>query len=217
MERKPLHTTRAALALGALALLAACAAPQRTDPRGGPAAADATGRNSAMAHLVRANGEVAGHAELRETAEGVEVSIEVRGLSPGLHGFHIHTTGVCAPGPDAATGQTVAFGAAGGHFDPGHSQRHGQPGSPPNMAHAGELPNLSVGADGRGTLRYVNRHVSLSNPATSVVGRSLVVHERPDDYTSNPAGNSGPRELCGVIEGGHGRSMRHHGMHGDRR
>lgn len=213
MNRPPRPIARTGLVLTLAALLAACTAPPRPDPRGGPAAADPAGRHSAVAHLARATGEVVGHAELRETAEGVEVLIKVQGLSPGLHGFHIHTNGNCAPGPDAATGQTVPFGAAGGHFDPGQSQRHGHPGSPPNVAHAGELPNLEVGADGQGSLRYLNRNVSLSGPANSVLGRSLVVHERPDDYMSNPAGNSGPRLLCGVIEAGHGRAMRHHGMY----
>ena len=200
MNRSPLITARAVFAVGLLALLTACAAPERADPRGGPATTDPAGRPSAMAHLARTSGEVVGHAELRETAGGLEVSISVQGLSPGLHGFHVHTHGVCAPGPDAATGQTVAFGAAGGHFDPGQSQRHGQPGAPAHQNHAGELPNINVGADGRGSLRYLNPNLSLSRAPNSVLGRALVVHERPDDYTSNPAGNSGPRQLCGVIE-----------------
>ena len=109
-------------------------------------------------------------------------------------------TGVCAPGPDPATGETVAFGAAGGHFDPGQSRNHGRPGEPINHAHAGELPNITVGADGRGSLRYLNPNVTLSPAPHSAFGRSLVVHERADDFVSDPAGNSGGRLLCGVIE-----------------
>ena len=121
-------------------------------------------------------------------------------MKPGAHGFHIHANGACAPGPDASSGNTVDFGAAGGHFDPGAAHKHGRPGQAANEAHAGELPNLQVGADGRAVLRYVNAHVSLSPGPLSVLGRALVVHADADDYTSNPAGNSGARVLCGVIE-----------------
>lgn len=161
------------------------------------------GRSSAVAHLRTDTGKPSGRAELTETPSGVQINVSVQGLTPGLHGFHIHTNGACAPGPDAATGQTVAFGAAGGHFDPGVSRKHGRPGEPVHLAHAGELPNITVGADGQGSLRYLRPGVTLSrDAATSVFGRSLVVHERADDYATDPAGNSGGRVLCGVIEAG---------------
>ncbi|WP_230681719.1 superoxide dismutase family protein, partial [Paracidovorax cattleyae] len=140
------------------------------------------------------------HAVLTETPSGVEIVAQVQGLSSGLHGFHIHANGQCAPGPDAATGKTIPFGAAGGHFDPGMSHQHGHPGTPIDKAHAGELPNISVGADGRGTVRYLNSNVTLTPGKASIMGRALVVHEKEDDYKSNPAGNSGGRVLCGVIE-----------------
>ena len=152
-----------------------------------------------VAQLRTATGQAAGRAELVETPAGVEIRLSVQGLTPGPHGFHIHANGACAPGADPATGQTVAFGAAGGHFDPGQSRNHGHPGQDPHHAHAGELPNITVGADGRGTLRYLNPHVSLSRQPNTAFGRALVVHEGPDDYVTDPAGNAGARVLCGVI------------------
>ncbi|MDA8457312.1 superoxide dismutase family protein [Acidovorax sp. GBBC 3334] len=157
-------------------------------------------RATASARLLTASGTPAGTAVLTETPNGVEIMAQVQGLTTGLHGFHIHANGQCAPGPDAATGQTVPFGAAGGHFDPGQSQRHGHPGQAADKAHAGELPNISVGSDGRGTVRYVNENITLVPGKNSVMGRAIVVHEKEDDYKTNPAGNSGGRVLCGVIE-----------------
>lgn len=68
------------------------------------------------------------------------------------------------------------------------------------MRHAGDAPNLLANAQGSATLRYVNPKITLVPGATSVIGRALVVHADPDDYKTNPAGNSGARVLCGVIE-----------------
>ncbi len=186
----------AVLVLGAVA---GCrTTPSPADP-GGPTQSGPE-RQPAVAQLVTASGQSAGRAELVQTPAGVEIAIIVQGLTPGLHGFHIHAHGACARGPDPATGQTVAFGAAGGHFDPGQSHNHGQPGQPAHQAHAGELPNITVGADGTGSLRYLNPNVTLSRGPDSAFGRALVVHQNPDDHATDPAGNSGARVLCGVIQ-----------------
>lgn len=181
-----------------LVVLSACQSPQAHDSSSGPLVGSLT-RGPAVAQLVDAKGEVKGRAVLTESPGGLDIAISVSGLQPGLHGFHIHEKGVCGPGPDAATGKTVAFGAAGGHFDPGQSRNHGRPGQRLQEAHAGELPNIEVGADGNGSLRYLNPNVSLSREPSSVFGRSLVVHDQPDDYVTDPAGGSGPSLLCGVI------------------
>jgi len=156
--------------------------------------------HEAIARLTDASGRPAGTARLKDTAGGVEIVIEAQGLAAGQHGFHIHANGACAPGPDAATGRMVAFGAAGGHYDPGMSHNHGRPGEPATAAHAGELPNLQAGADGRASLRYVNANVTVVAGPMSAMGRTLVVHEKQDDYQTDPAGDSGGRLLCGVIE-----------------
>jgi Cu-Zn family superoxide dismutase len=178
--------------------LTACTATRSPSSQQTPITS-APSRTPAVAHLLTATGKPSGRADLTETPDGVEIAIAVQGLTPGQHGFHIHANGACAPGPDPATGQTVAFGAAGGHFDPGTSRNHGQPGEPAHQAHAGDLPNITVGADGNGSLRYLRPGVTLSRGPEAVFGRALVVHERADDQASEPAGNSGGRVLCGVI------------------
>ncbi|MDP9899362.1 superoxide dismutase family protein [Variovorax ginsengisoli] len=119
---------------------------------------------------------------------GVRVAGEVRGLPPGTeHGFHIHEKGNCA---DNAM-------ASGGHFNPagGVHGKFAAPGS-----HAGELPSLV--ADSSGVARFsVDVHsISLNETAdNNVIGRALVVHKDPDDYTTQPAGNSGARVACAII------------------
>ncbi|MFT4267961.1 MAG: superoxide dismutase family protein [Xenophilus sp.] len=122
---------------------------------------------------------------------GVRVAGEVRGLPPGTeHGFHIHEKGDCGDNGNAS----------GGHFNPagGTHGKFGAAGS-----HAGELPSLV--ADSTGAARFsVDVHaISLTEgAANNVVGRALVVHRDRDDYTSQPAGNSGPRIACAVITRG---------------
>lgn len=161
-----------------------------------PAAPRAAG--SALVKLVNERGEQSGQAVLTAVPDGVEIALNVSGLTPGLHGFHIHANGRCEPGPDPS-GKTIAFGAAGGHFDPEGTARHGHP-EHDAVRHAGDAPNLLANAQGNATLRYVNPKITLVPGKTSVIGRALVVHADPDDYRTNPAGNSGARVLCGVIE-----------------
>ncbi len=122
---------------------------------------------------------------------GVRVAGEVRGLPPGTeHGFHIHEKGDCGDNGNAS----------GGHFNPagGTHGKFAAPGS-----HAGELPSLV--ADANGVARFsVDVHaISLTEGAVNnVIGRALVVHRDRDDFTTQPAGNSGPRIACAVISRG---------------
>jgi len=213
----PARMAVAAAASAALAFLAGCtsAAYDRSlDMPRAPAAvvspqmqapaargiAPAAPIREAMVRLMTASGQPAGMARLQDTQGGVELAIDAQGLPPGPHGFHIHANGACDPGPDAATGKMVPFGAAGGHYDPGMSHKHGRPGDPATVAHAGELPNLQAAADGRASLRYLNANVTVAAGPASVMGRTLVVHEKQDDYRTDPAGDSGGRLLCGLIE-----------------
>jgi Cu-Zn family superoxide dismutase len=119
---------------------------------------------------------------------GVRVAGEVRGLVPGSeHGFHIHEKGDCGDNGNAS----------GGHFNPtgGTHGKFGAPGS-----HAGELPSLRADASGVARFSLEDHSISLTPGATnSVIGRALVVHRDPDDFTTQPAGNSGPRIACAVI------------------
>ncbi len=178
-----------------LAAVALCACAQSTTaPSGTPPRAAA----GAIVKMMTAKGEPAGQAVLTAVPDGVEIVMNVEKLSPGPHGFHIHTNGKCEPGPDPA-GKVIDFGAAGGHFDPEATGRHGHP-EHDAMRHAGDAPNLSADAQGKATLRYTNTKVTLVPGKNSVMGKALVVHADADDYKTNPAGNSGGRVLCGLIE-----------------
>ncbi|APW37984.1 hypothetical protein RD110_12920 [Rhodoferax koreense] len=183
------------LAVGALA--AACSSPMMSRLRGN---AGGAAEPAATVQFANANGMPGGDAQLFSLPTGTEIVINVSGLTPGTHGFHIHTNGECTSAMDAATGRTVAFGGAGGHFDPGASKKHGQPGQALSHNHGGDLPNIVVDASGKGAIRYVNPNVTIAAGPQSVMGRSLVVHADADDYMTDPAGNSGTRVLCGVIK-----------------
>ena len=158
---------------------------------------DATGPRiaaSAVATIRDAAGAAIGTATLQEDDAGtVRLSVTVAGLTPGEHGIHVHAVGSCA-----ASGAT-AFGAAGGHFNP-HGKAHGLANA--GGAHGGDLPNLVVGADGRGTFQATTDRLTLTAGAASLFdadGAAIVVHAGRDDQTSDPAGNSGARVACGVI------------------
>jgi Cu-Zn family superoxide dismutase len=147
---------------------------------------------SGNAALADKDGKVVGLATFRDTRLGVRVEIKVTGLPPGKHGTHIHEVGKCE-GPD--------FASAGGHFNI-NAQQHGIPGAV--SAHAGEIPNLEVGADGRGSVLFYSPHLSLNKAASNGLtfgnGTAVIVHANEDDYRSQPAGNSGARIACGVVK-----------------
>jgi superoxide dismutase, Cu-Zn family len=144
----------------------------------------------AKADLVNAQGAKVGSAELTQTPDGVKIDVTVSGLTPGLHGFHIHAMGKC-DGPD--------FKSAGGHFNP-YAKKHGL--KNPDGAHAGDMENLEVGADGTGKAQVVDKQVTLGEGPNSLFhdgGTAIVIHASPDDEMSDPAGNAGARVACGPI------------------
>ena len=152
-----------------------------------PAVAQA---QSARAVLKDAQGKVVGAATLNEVSGGVKIVVQVSGMKPGEHGFHIHAVGKCEP---------PAFTSAGAHFNP-YGKKHGH--KNPEGAHAGDLPNLTVGADGTGSIDVTAARVTLTPARASLLqpgGTSLVIHADPDDEKTDPAGNSGARLVCGVI------------------
>ena len=135
-----------------------------------------------------AGSQTAGTVRFEQRGNKVLVTADVRGLKPGVeHGFHIHEKGDCSA-PDAMS--------AGGHFNPA-AKPHGHHGQ--NERHAGDLPSLVASASGTATLRFESDIITVAPGATSVVGRGIVVHRDPDDYKTQPTGNSGPRLACGVI------------------
>ena len=144
----------------------------------------------AAAPLRNAEGQVLGMAIFTQEAQGVRVSVTVKGLSPGEHGIHIHSVGKCEP-PD--------FLSAGPHFNP-TNKKHGL--TNPEGPHAGDLPNLVVSEDGSAVYEHITDRVTLTPGELSLFdedGSSLVIHAGPDDQMTDPAGNSGARVLCGVI------------------
>ena len=156
----------------------------------GCAAAGATA-NTHTVTLRDAAGRPVGSALLAPTGEGVRVTLNTDGIPPGTHGVHVHQTGLCDP-PD--------FTTAGGHFNPANRQ-HGT--QNPAGPHAGDLPNLTVGPDGRGSMSGLAPGVTLQGGGASSLrkagGTALVVHASADDYRTDPSGNSGARIACGVI------------------
>ena len=169
----------AAAVIAASAMLAAC---------GSMGMGRTTARASLAPTAAISPNPTTGTATFTALDHGVRLTGEVRGLVPGSeHGFHIHEKGDCGDNGNAS----------GGHFNPARGA-HGKFGAP--GSHAGELPSLV--ADAAGVARFdVDVHaISLTDGAAdNVVGRALVVHRDRDDFTSQPAGNSGPRIACAVI------------------
>jgi Cu-Zn family superoxide dismutase len=127
---------------------------------------------------------------------GVQLTVQVSGLPPGLHGIHIHTEGSCAP--TVAAGVTTPFGGAGGHFDPAMTNAHK---GPDGGGHAGDLPNLDVDSNGNARLATYISEVTLTPGPKSIAGRSLIIHANTDNYTDTPPnGGSGARIACGTID-----------------
>jgi Cu-Zn family superoxide dismutase len=151
----------------------------------------ATGATHAQATIVDGTGSPIGWAKLTEDAAGrVHLNVQVDGLTPGLHGIHLHATGQCV-GP--------AFTSAGGHHNP-LGAVHGL--EAPGGAHAGDLPNLVVNRNGRGHLNATSDRTTLSPGTLSLFdsdGSAVVIHAIEDDQVTNPTGNSGARVACGVI------------------
>lgn len=128
----------------------------------------------------------AGLITFTQVGENVRIKAHITGLTPGAHGFHIHEKGDCD-----ATGMN-----AGRHFNP-TNQRHGDPAKPAH--HAGDLPMLVAGAAGSAKFEAVMGGISLGPGPANILNRAVVIHAGPDDYTTQPSGNSGPAVACGVI------------------
>jgi superoxide dismutase, Cu-Zn family len=146
---------------------------------------------SAHADILNAQGQKIGTAQVRASGSGVRIDVEVSQLTPGLHGIHIHNLGKCE-GPD--------FTTAGPHLNP-TSKKHGK--DNPQGPHAGDLLNLQVNADGVGKASLLDSNATLGEGPNSLFhegGTSLVIHADADDYKTDPAGNSGPRIACGVVQ-----------------
>lgn len=197
------RSQRTPILLAAPALLAVALAPsaradehteQETEARAKPpepTKPDVMQRGPrAMAVLRDPEGKVVGRASLEETPNGVLIRLDASDLPEGPHAFHIHAVGKCEP----------PFESAGGHWNP-EGRGHGY--YDPHGKHAGDLPNVHV--DERGDARVElfaggTRLLGGKNAMLDEDGAALVVHEKPDDYHTDPAGAAGGRIACGVIE-----------------
>jgi Cu-Zn family superoxide dismutase len=134
-----------------------------------------------------AGNTTAGTVTFAQRGDKVMVNAKVSGLAPGGHGFHIHEKGDCS----ASDGMS-----AGGHFNP-TGKPHGDPNAPDH--HAGDMPMLQADASGNATLSAELGVMTVGSGVTDIVGKSVVVHKAPDDFKTQPTGNSGARVACGVI------------------
>lgn len=182
-----MRRTASLLTLLAAGALGACAA--ENGESGSASDMPATAR----AALADSSGADVGTATLTQMADGVRLVVDARGLPQGGHGLHVHMTGRCDP-PD--------FTTAGSHWNP-TEKVHGKdaPGGP----HMGDLPNLLIGTDGSGRLEATLPGARLSdgnNMLLDADGAAVVIHTAPDDYRTDPSGNSGGRIACGVATTG---------------
>lgn len=172
----------------ALLLTAACAGAAQ--PPDQPATlAPALAR--AQAVLADSTGRRVGVATFVEREDGVSIGVSVTGLPPGSHGLHIHERGAC---------EAPSFESAGGHFNPGNDAHGSEAEGGP---HAGDLPNLVVYEHGTGRTSAHLEEITLRDGENSIIegdGTALIVHEKADDYITQPSGDAGGRLACGVIE-----------------
>ncbi|HWK23519.1 MAG TPA: superoxide dismutase family protein [Ureibacillus sp.] len=146
----------------------------------------------AAAIIEDTEGNEIGNMELTEGSEGVLISLGLTKLSEGEHGIHIHEVGKC---------EKPKFESAGAHFNP-LGKMHGM--ENPKGPHLGDLPNISPEEDGTVQVEFIAKNLTLEpgmeNSLLDKDGTAIVIHEDPDDYKTDPAGNSGSRIACGVIK-----------------
>ncbi|NLY80061.1 MAG: superoxide dismutase family protein, partial [Lysinibacillus sp.] len=146
---------------------------------------------SAKATMIDTEGNEMGIVQFMETSEGVKVQVQLKNVPDGEHGFHIHEVGKC---------EKPSFESAGAHFNP-DGRKHGF--ENPQGPHAGDLPNV-VAKEGIVNVEFVAEGFTLKKGQKHSLfdedGSSIVLHEAPDDYKTDPAGDSGARIACGVIE-----------------
>lgn len=143
----------------------------------------------AMAALGPTSGSTAkGMVHFQELRDGVvEVQVDLTGVPPGTHGFHIHEKGDCSDNGNAA----------GGHFNPMNMPHAG-----PDAAsrHAGDFGNVTADEKGEVHTRFTTRSITLGDAANSAIGRAVILHASPDDLTTQPTGNAGARIACGLVQ-----------------
>ena len=145
----------------------------------------------ATANMKDPNGKDVGTVVLSQTPSGVLLTAKLENLPAGTHAFHVHAVGKCDP----------PFKSAGGHYNPGN-KKHGI--LTADGMHAGDMPNIHVAANGKLTIEVLNPNITLDKGSPNTVfdsdGSAIVLHQKGDDYKSQPSGAAGSRIACGVIE-----------------
>lgn len=177
-----------------VALCAACAHKESTQPAETPAPAPAAtpaveqGPMSAQATMKPAKKQKAkGIIHFTQTGNTVKVEAMLEGLKPGPHGFHIHENGDCSA-PD--------FKSAGGHFNPTHHE-HGAADAADK--HVGDMGNITADSKGKAKLTLELPNTTIGG-AEGILGKAVIIHAKADDFKTQPTGNAGDRVACGVIE-----------------
>jgi len=144
----------------------------------------------ATATLMDANGKKVGNAIARDVGHGIEVKVKVKRLPPGERAWHLHTVGKC---------EDAKFTSAGPHWNPA-GKMHGK--DNPMGPHAGDLPNLVIGAKGKASASFTVHGAKLSGEGglLDADGGAVVIHAAPDDYKTDPTGAAGDRIACGVFK-----------------
>ncbi len=147
---------------------------------------------TAKAEMIDNAGEVLGNIDLVQGAKGVLIKVDLKGLAPGVHGFHIHHVGDC--------GDHDHFKNAGGHVTQGGVE-HGL--LNPNGPELGDLPNLIVHDDGTVKAEVYAPELVIKGGEFEILdmnGSAFMIHDKPDDHMSQPIGGAGDRIACGVIK-----------------
>jgi Cu-Zn family superoxide dismutase len=176
-----------ALTLGAALSSVSFAQSDAKDKAAHAAHGAASAPTSAVAVLLPSKGsEVKGTISFTKEGDGVRVKGEITGLTPGKHGFHVHEFG------DVTSTDGMS---AGGHFNPAGAP-HGGPDA--QQRHAGDFGNVEADQSGVAKIDFLDKLITFDGP-TSILGRGLVVHAKPDDLSTQPSGNAGDRVAVGVI------------------
>ena len=153
--------------------------------------ADADLKEQVQVSLINTEGKEVGQATLTEDPKGVHILLKAEGLEPGVKAIHFHEKAMC---------EKPEFTTAGAHYNPTQKEHGFQN---PKGYHSGDLPNIEIGKDGKIELETISPAVVLtagkSNSLLDADGTSIIIHEKEDDYKTDPSGNSGNRIVCGAI------------------
>ena len=146
-----------------------------------------------VAPIMNTAGKKIGEVTLVQETEGVMINVQAKDLPPGPLGIHIHETGVC---------KAPEFTSAGAHFNPTGAE-HGF--DNPKGFHLGDLPNIEVDKDGKTSMKLTTSEITLKKGQENSIldkdGSAIVIHEKADDYKTDPSGNSGARIACAALKG----------------